>query len=80
MTKESTDKMNEVIDQLKLRGFKQNKDKHNKYCKGTLCATFNFQAEYICYGRIDSNRKEGIDVTKFTVEQILSIRMYIRKP
>jgi hypothetical protein len=75
--KESTDKMNKVIAQLKLKGFKQDKNKHNRYCTDALCATFNFQAEYICYGRIDSNLKEGIHVTNFTVEQIL-IRMYFK--
>lgn len=80
MTKESTNKMNEVIVQLKLKGFKQVKDGQTiQYCKGTLCAWLNFRLEYICFGRTDldcPNSKEGLDVINFTVHQLLK-RMFI---
>lgn len=76
MTKESTDKMNEVIAILKSKGFKKHQNKDDKYCKGAVYAIFNFNAEYICYGRTDLIGNVGIDVTNFRVDQI-SNRMHL---
>jgi len=85
MKKESTEKMNEVIVQLKLKGFnkRSNECKESKlikYCKGkgNLCATFNFTDEYISFGRADEPcDMEGLDVTNFKVDGLLK-RMYIK--